>query len=272
MSRIVYPFLKWAGGKSWAFEDLTRILEGKQFGDYYDPFVGAGSAFSIIKATGAISGKYWLSDLNPDLINAHRTVRDEPVKLISSIKRLQQTKDEYYRIRTLKARTSLSQAARFIYLNKMCFNGLYRENKLGEFNVPFGNRTFSKTDISIKINKWSSQLEDANLSCSDFAKSIESAKDGDLVYLDPPYTVAHNNNGFVKYNQRIFRWEDQIRLAATIETLIKRGVKVILSNASHYSVVELFGKNLDIRDVSRASAIGSPESRRRVNEILATNI
>ena len=164
-----------------------------------------------------------------------------------------------------------TRAVRFIYLNRTCFNGLYRVNRKGIFNVPMG----SKTDIEFPegyLEDVSSALRRALLSVSDFETIIDQAKTGDFLYVDPPYTVMHNNNNFIKYNANLFSWDDQVRLASAIRRAAKRGALIMLSNADHRSVGSFIANSATIiiwKD--QACLASSSEHRGKTTELLITN-
>jgi DNA adenine methylase len=258
------PFLKWAGGKRWLTSrivDLATPLVGK----YIEPFLGSGAVFFALRPDQAL-----LSDINFELINAYKAINSDPERVFSLLQEHQShhSKDYYYRMRSYKPRCDFRMAARFIYLNRTCWNGLYRVNRSGEFNVPIG----TKSNVLMSTDDWSSLsslLNSAKLVCSDFEDSIEAAEEGDLVFADPPYTVKHNLNGFIKYNDSLFSWSDQVRLRDALLRAKRRGVKVIATNAHHASVRELYQENFHLETISRASVLaGSPAHRGRYDELL----
>ncbi|MEQ9574599.1 MAG: Dam family site-specific DNA-(adenine-N6)-methyltransferase, partial [Rhodospirillales bacterium] len=220
------PFIKWAGGKRWLTADPTFSLP-KFSGRYIEPFLGSGAVFFHTRPSDAL-----LSDVNPRLIEVYLAVRDNWKQVLQELKRMQRlhSKRFYYEERMRKRTTPHTRAAQFLYLNRTCFNGLYRENLKGEFNVPIGTKdkvVFEDEDFA----EISSVLSRASIRTSDFATSIAEAVRGDLVFADPPYTTAHNMNGFIKYNQNIFSWQDQVRLRDVLIEAVERGVKVVLTNA-----------------------------------------
>lgn len=265
MAPIVLPFLKWAGGKRW----LTPLANSLSFdGTYIEPFVGSGAMFFAVTPAKAI-----LSDANQELIDAYKVVRDTP-HLIESLLRDHQAAhsiEHYYQVRKMVPDEIVERSARFIYLNRTCWNGLYRVNKKGEFNVPIG----TKSTVVMPTDNWvgtAAALKNARLVASDFESSIDKAKAGDLIFADPPYTVKHNLNGFLKYNESIFTWDDQLRLHACLMRARRRGVKVVLTNAAHQSIIDLYRKTFDIKYLSRASVLaGKASARGRFEELLITS-
>lgn len=258
------PFLKWAGGKRWLIKEIEEILPNFS-GKYIEPFLGGGAVFFYLEPNKAL-----LSDINWDLINAYGAIKHDFERLLELLEEHQKkhSPDYYYRMRNYKPRCKFRSAARFIYLNRTCWNGLYRVNKKGEFNVPMG----TKTSVIMPGDNWelvSKRLRSADLVCQDFEKSIDCAVEGDLVFADPPYTVKHNFNGFIKYNDSIFSWADQVRLKNALLRAKSRGVHVIATNAYHSSVKELYKNEFSLKAVERASVLaGSAIHRGRYEELL----
>ncbi|KZE94859.1 Modification methylase DpnIIA [Agromyces sp. NDB4Y10] len=229
------PFLRWAGSKRWLLAALTDLLP-KGFGHYYEPFVGSGAVFfSIAEGQPAT-----LSDTVEPLISCYRQVQLNPDAVYDRIQDWETDRESYYTIRSTTFADPVDSAAQFIYLNKLCFNGLYRVNQQGKFNVPYGRPKSGIVATRENLNAASRALHQARLQTGDFEQALENCAEGDLVYLDPPYVAGHRSNGFVDYNARIFRWEDQRRLASVVRKLNDRGVFVLLSNADHPSVRELY--------------------------------
>ena len=258
------PFIKWAGGKRWLLNDPSFGLPHFS-GRYIEPFLGGGAIFFHLGPPSAI-----LSDINERLIDTYRSIRDDWRLVQSSLAEFQDkhSKEFYYAERGRQHSSTHLRAAQFLYLNRTCFNGLYRENLKGQFNVPLGTKT-RVTLADDDFEKASELLSRADLRAGDFESVIAEAMHGDLVFLDPPYTTAHNCNGFVKYNQKIFTWDDQKRLMVAIREARKRGARVVLTNADHESIYELYG-NLGVPlVVSRPSVIsGSVSSRGGTTEAL----
>jgi DNA adenine methylase len=178
------------------------------------------------------------------------------------------SKAYYYARRAAEPTTALGRAAQFIYLNRACWNGLYRVNQRGQFNVPIGTKDWiiSSADDFAGI---SAALQGAELAAHDFEATIHAAGAEDLIFADPPYTVAHNFNGFVKYNETIFSWSDQERLAGALKQAASRGAKVIVTNADHPSVRDLYDGFADIQPLARASVIaGGVKGRQQTSELL----
>lgn len=256
------PLLKWAGGKRLLLKDILPIVP-TNFNKFYEPFLGGGALFFSLKPNYSI-----LSDNNCELINCYIQVRDHAEQVITSLNTFNNSEDDYYRIRNKVLTDKVAQAARFIYLTTLSFNGIHRVNLKGEFNVPYGHRTHLKPCNESKIRSASETLTHSKLHCMDFQESVSDAQEGDLIYFDPPYTVAHNNNGFIKYNSKIFSWNDQIRLSELAKSLVNRGCKVIISNANHPSILELY-EGFYCQIVERTSLIAaSGKHRKNISECI----
>lgn len=269
-SRGARPFLRWAGGKRWLVPQLTELLGDLKYRSYHEPFLGGGSAFFGLMP----DGPSFLSDLNAELIHTYTAVRDDPDGVFSQLKRHKYTEQYYYDLRGAQPKAGTAKAARFIFLNHTSFNGIYRVNQKGNYNVPFGRRDGSpQLPTRADLVAISTKLQGVTLLATDFALCVEHIAEGDLVFLDPPYTVAHNQNNFVKYNQKLFSWEDQIRLSGLVSTIRERGAYYILTNAAHTSVAELFEKGDRRIETSRRNAIGGlSASRGTAVEFLFTNV
>jgi DNA adenine methylase len=260
------PLLKWPGGKRSLLSALLSHLPGT-FGRYFEPFFGGGALFFAIQPKRAL-----LSDTNADLINCYQMVRDEPTRLVQLLSRWSNDSRTYLKVRAWHPSTRLERAARLMYLTALSFNGIYRVNLRGDFNVPYGRRSHLPTVEPERIKETSEALQRRSIKCLDFEAAVRNAKKGDLVYLDPPYTVAHGDNGFLRYNARIFSWVDQTRLARTVLALSDRGCSVLLTNACHPSIRALY-KGLGQIEVKRVSRIAASAGHRgSVSELLITNL
>ena len=257
------PFLKWAGGKRWFVQRHSDLLP-KNFDRYVEPFLGSGAVFFHLQPGMAL-----ITDINEELIETYLAVRDDWRKVYEHLRvhQAKHCKQHYYRVRQTNMKSPYARAARFIYLNRTCWNGLYRVNLDGVFNVPIG----TKQNVIMQNDDFESiaaLLRNADVRTSDFKAVVDSTKAGDFLFVDPPYTVKHENNGFVKYNEKLFRWEDQIRLRNCLADAADRGVKVLLTNASHYSIHEIYSERFDVIPVSRQSVIAADRECRRMSEEL----
>jgi len=260
----ITPFLKWAGGKRWLSARIVELIKPTA-GRYIEPFLGGGAVFFSLKPKNSL-----LSDKNSELINAYSAIQADYQRVVDLLYTHQRkhSKEYFYQIRNYRPRCEFRMAARFIYLNRTCWNGLYRVNLAGEFNVPIG----TKSTVLMETDNWaeiSEALTGADLVCGDFENSIDLAKRGDIVFADPPYTVKHNLNGFIKYNDSLFSWADQIRLRDALLRARIRGVKTIVTNAHHKSVRDLYRKDFLLEPVIRSSVLaGSAEHRGKFEELL----
>lgn len=258
------PFLKWPGGKRWIAPAITEFISGFLTNNYYEPFLGGAAVFFQLAPKNAR-----LSDVNCELINTYCMVRDFPDFVLETLRAIPVNKREYFRQRRLVPEGRVARAARFLYLNRTAFGGIYRLNARGEFNVPYGGgqrRPDILWDRSL-INSASLALRDATLRTSDFEGQMRKAGEGDVVYCDPTYTVKHDNNGFVRYNERVFSWSDQLRLANAAISAVARGALVIVSNAHHDTIRKLYPKNAAVVTASRMSCVSTQvENRTPVSE------
>jgi len=262
-SKEALPFLKWAGGKRWLTSAHSSLFP-RHFGQYFEPFVGSGAVFFSLRPKVAT-----LADINPELIDCYITVREKWKKLqdLLTDHHKKHSKEHYYKVRQIKPVDPTEKAARFIYLNRTCWNALYRVNLKGEFNVPIG----TKTNVVIGTDDFegvSKLLQGVTLTHLDFENVIDQAQKGDLIFADPPYTVKHNFNGFVKYNEKIFHWDDQVRLSKCLIRASERGCLVFLTNANHPSIIELYENDFDLTPLKRSSVIAASSSKRGMYEEL----
>lgn len=262
------PFLRWAGGKTWLLPYLGELINGLEYKNYYEPFLGGAAVFFSL----SIPKHAYLSDINYELIETYTEVRDKPEKVIEILATFPNTEKDYYKIRATEFVDATARAARFIYLNYTSYNGLYRVNRKGKYNVPYGFREKIIYDFE-KIRIASQGLQKVELNCEDFSANKHQIEEGDLVFLDPPYTVSHNQNGFIKYNQKLFSLEDQYRLSKYIDYIKKKGAYYVLTNAAHETILEIFGKCDRTVILNRNSLIGGKNSQRgKTSEYIFTNI
>ena len=258
------PFLKWAGGKTQLLKNI-RELYPDNIETYYEPFVGGGAVFFDLAPK-----KYLLSDSNPELINAYKAVATKPNELINKLSKMQNTEEFFYKIRSLKYEDldNVTAAARTIFLNRTCFNGLYRVNKKGHFNVPFGrykNPDFIQRD---KIISCSELLKSKYIKCMDFRKldDIKFHKN-DFIFFDPPYVPLEGYSDFKRYTKEQFYDDSQRDLAKIFKNLSKKNVRLILTNSNTSLVNELYdGFNKIIIDTKRN--ISSKSSTRKGQDVI----
>lgn len=263
------PVLRWAGGKRWLVPSLPELIGEQRFNSYHEPFLGGASVFLGI----APDGKAYLADLNTELIETYERIRDDPDGVADRLRHHKNEAEHYYKVRTSKPRTANGRAARFIYLNHTSFNGIYRVNLAGTYNVPYGRRSTILMPTRTWLREVSRRLQGVDLRVGDFADCLPNVTADDLVFLDPPYTVAHNNNGFIKYNQRLFSFRDQERLSALVDEVKGRGAYYILTNAAHHSIAELFDKGDRCIETRRRNNVGGTAAGRgSATEFLFTNL
>ena len=262
------PFLKWAGGKSKLIKQYIPYFP-KTFKTYYEPFLGGGAIFFHLQPENAV-----ITDINLELINVYRCVRDNLAELILLLEKHQHnhSQEYYYQVRSSKNINELERAARIIYLNKTCFNGLYRENSKGEFNVPMGR--YKKPNICDldTIRSASVALQSTVIEVRAFDDVLNYAKTSDdFVYFDPPYYPLSSTSNFTTYSSYSFNEYDQIRLRDTFVELAERGVKVMLSNSDCSFIRELYSK-FKIYDLTVSRAINSNAKKREtITKVLVTS-
>ena len=267
---IIEPFVRWAGGKTWLIPHMPTIVGNLHIEHYHEPFLGGGAIYFSMEHTK----RAYLSDVNSQLINTYIQVRDNPEALIEFFMQFSNTEDDYYRIRAeITGENTVENAARFLYLNQTSYNGLYRVNRKGRYNVPYGFRANWVYDPE-RIRAASLSLQNTRISTGDFEVNKYRIKENDLVFLDPPYTVSHNNNGFIAYNQKLFSLEDQQRLKRFVEYIKAKGAFYILTNTAHETIREIFLTQGDrIVELQRNSLIGGRNATRAViSEYIFTNI
>lgn len=262
------PFLKWAGGKSKLIGQYLPYFP-TDFKNYYEPFLGGGAVFFHLLPVEAI-----LMDINQELINTYCCVRDNVELLIELLSehRARHSGDYYYCLRSRTTGSDIERAARLIYLNKTCFNGLYRENRCGQFNVPIGtykNPQICQADI---LRSASTALKFAKIETGHFKSVLEYAKTSqDFVYFDPPYYPLSQTSNFTAYSRNFFNEDEQIKLRDIFAELRSRGVKVMLSNSDCEFIRDLYS-GFNIHTISASRSINSKAGKRgKITEVLVTS-
>jgi len=241
------PFVKWAGGKRQLIPILNQNLP-RSFGTYFEPFLGGG-ALLFHMLTERNGQKCSISDLNSDLVLSYITIRDRIDSLITSLKNHERnyqkdSKSYYYSVRESNPRSAIEKTSRLLFLNRTCFNGLYRVNSKGKFNVPLGKYTNPNIVNEDNLRAVSDILQASKVSinCRDFEAALRDAKKGDLVYFDPPYQPVSNTANFTSYTNKSFSIDDLNRLSELCKNLDAKGCHVLLSNSDSEDVSELFSK------------------------------
>jgi DNA adenine methylase len=261
------PFVKWAGGKRQLMSELEKNFPIK-FGTYLEPFLGGGAVMFDLLAKNS-NLKCNVSDLNSDLVLAYVTIRDRLGRLIESLENHSKNyhKDStgyYYEVRKQEPKNQIEKVSRLLFLNKTCFNGLYRVNSKGKFNVPMGRYTnpniVNKENLEI-VSK-ALQTEKIKISCRDFESVINDAKKGDFVYFDPPYQPVSDTANFTSYTHRDFTEDDLERLVDLANRLDSKGCNVLLSNSNSKTVKKLFSSEWNITEIKANRAINSNSQKR----------
>ncbi len=257
------PFLKWAGGKGQLLPELIARLP-EDFAAYHEPHVGSGALFFELATHGALSQVY-LSDANPSLIDTYLAVRDHVEDVISTLRKHQKKhdRDYYYLVRAIDpSRLPLAgRAARVIYLNKTCYNGLYRENRRGQFNVPFGRYQNPTICDAANLRNVSRVLQGVDIARRGYASVLDYAQPGDFVYFDPPYHPVSATSSFTAYDSHGFGEDDQRRLRDVFAELARRGVCAMLSNSDTRLIRELYA-DFRIERVYASRSINSKGGQR----------
>ena len=273
-NKLVAPIVKWVGGKRQLLDEITPLVP-KRITSYCEPFMGGGAVLFSIQPKKAI-----VNDLNGDLITLYEVVRDDVETLIEFLKKHENTEEYFYSIRDLdrdkeayKNMSKVEKASRILYLNKTCYNGLFRVNSSGEFNAPFGhykNPNIVNEPVLRAVSKYfnESEIEFFN---EDFEETLKKVKKGGFVYLDPPYDPVSDTANFTGYNKGGFDKSEQIRLKNCCDELNKRGVKFMLSNSATDFIKDLY-KEYNIHIVKAKRAINSDATKRgEIEEVLITN-
>lgn len=272
-NKLAQPFLKWAGGKRQLLPEIRKYIP-KKINTYYEPFLGAGAVLFDIQPKKAV-----INDINTELINTYIAIRDHVDELINDLKKHKNEKEYFYAIRDLdrkeefKKLSLVERASRIIYLNKTCFNGLFRVNSQGHFNVPFGKYKNPQIVNEIVLRAVHNYLNsnDITILNVDFEKAVENAKKGDFIYFDPPYDPVSDTSSFTGYSLYGFDKDDQIRLRDLFVELDKRGCKVLLSNSATDFIKDLY-KDFHIEVISANRNINANASRRgKIDEVLVMN-
>lgn len=266
-------FVKWAGGKTQLLGQF-RYLFPKKINRYIEPFLGSGAVFFYIKKHYSPK-EVILSDINKELINCFRIVRDKPNELIKSLEKhkSRHNKEYYYQMRNKepKKMSKLERASRLIYLNKTCFNGLYRVNSKGKFNVPIGSYKNPSIVMEKNIREANKLLQGTVLKTITFDKILSLAKSNDFIYFDPPYLPISKTASFTNYTRGSFPENEQKKLADVFEKLNKKGCLLMLSNSYHPLIKKLYSK-YRIETVKAGRVICcDPTKRGKIKEIVVLN-
>lgn len=274
-SKLVVPFLKWVGGKRKLIPEIKKMLpSGLSKYTYYEPFVGGGALLFDLQPTQAV-----INDSNEELINVYTVIRDHPKELIDELKKHKNTPEYFYEIRSIDRKpifnniSNIERASRIIYLNKTCYNGLYRVNSSGKFNSPFGkykNPNIVNESVIKAVSNYlnNAQVEILNV---DYEIALRNVSKNAFVYLDPPYHPISKSSNFTGYVRGGWSEKDQLRLRDICDNLNKKGVKFLLSNSSSDFIKEIYDE-YNIHTVRASRSINSDSSKRgKVDELLIRN-
>ena len=270
-NQITYPIVKWVGGKRQLMFELLKNLP-KSYNRYFEPFIGGGALFFELQPDNA-----YISDMNEELINLYFVVRDSVDELVHDLNKHEISKEYFLKIRNLDRMekyfklSNVEIASRFIYLNRTCFNGMYRVNSKGEFNVPFGNYKNPRIIDENNLLNCSELLKKTEIKCADFSEIIHKVQKGDFVYFDPPYVPLNETSSFTSYTKDGFDIDMQFKLRDVCDELDSMGVKFMLSNSDTKLVNELY-VNYNIKKVFASRQINAnANGRGKITEVLVRN-
>ena len=271
LEKETYPIVKWVGGKRQLMFELLKNMP-KSYNRYFEPFIGGGALFFELQPNNA-----YISDMNEELINLYTVVRENVYELIADLSKHEVSKEYFLEIRNLdrtdeyKNLSNVQRASRFIYLNRTCFNGLYRVNSQGQFNVPFGNYKNPRIIDENNLLNCSELLKNTEIKCADFSEILTKAKKGDFIYFDPPYVPLNETSSFTSYTKDGFDMDMQFKLREVCDELDSMGVMFMLSNSDTKFVNELYS-NYEIKKVFASRAVNAnAEGRGKITEVLVRN-
>ena len=275
-NKLVTPVLKWVGGKRQLLPEIKKHIP--KYNTYYEPFVGGGAVMFELQPSNIV-----INDINLELMNVYSVIKnnvDDLIKELSNNKKYANNSESFYTIRELDREpkkynklTGIEKAARILYLNKTCYNGLYRVNSLGEFNSPFGNYKNPNINNEITLKAVSKYFNEANIKFmnTDFEKAIKNAKKGDFVYFDPPYAPISKTSNFTGYNEGGFGESEQERLKRVCDKLNDKGVKFLLSNSDCEYIRNLYKDYKIVTIRAKRSINSNGDGRGTVSEVLIKN-
>ena len=271
LKKETYPIVKWVGGKRQLMFELLKNMP-KSHNRYFEPFVGGGALFFELQPEDA-----YISDMNEELINLYSVVRDNVYDLILDLSKHEVSKEYFLEIRNIDRTkkynklTNVQRASRFIYLNRTCFNGLYRVNSQGQFNVPFGYYKNPRILDADNLLNCSELLKKTEIICADFSEILNKVKNGDFVYFDPPYVPLNETSSFTSYTKDGFNIDMQFKLKEVCDELDSMGVMFMLSNSDTKFVNELYA-NYEVKKVFASRQINANvDGRGKITEVLVRN-
>ena len=271
LQQETYPIVKWVGGKRQLMFELLKNMP-KEYNRYFEPFIGGGALFFELQPDNA-----YISDMNEELINLYQVVRDNVYELIADLQKHDITKEYFMEIRNIDRAeeyeywSDVKKASRFIYLNRTCFNGMYRVNSKGEFNVPFGHYKNPRILDENNLINCSNLLQRTEIKHADFSEILKKVKKCDFVYFDPPYVPLSETSSFTSYTKDGFDIDMQFKLRDVCDELDSMGVKFLLSNSDTKLVNELY-ENYNIKKVFASRQINAnADGRGKITEVLVRN-
>lgn len=271
LQQETYPIVKWVGGKRQLMFELIKNMP-KEYNRYFEPFIGGGALFFELQPDNA-----YISDMNEELINLYKVVRDNVDELIADLQKHDISKEYFMEIRNIDRTkeyqnwSSIKKASRFIYLNRTCFNGMYRVNSKGEFNVPFGHYKNPRILDEHNLINCSNLLQKTEIKHADFSEILKKVKKGDFVYFDPPYVPLSETSSFTSYTKDGFDMDMQFKLRDVCDELDSMDVKFLLSNSDTKLVNELY-ENYNIKKVFASRQINAnADGRGKITEVLVRN-
>jgi len=266
-----YPIVKWVGGKRQLMFELLKNMP-ENYNRYFEPFIGGGALFFELQPDNA-----YISDMNEELINLYQVVRDNVDELVADLQKHDISKEYFMEIRNIDRTeeyenwSDVQKASRFIYLNRTCFNGMYRVNSKGEFNVPFGHYKNPRILDENNLINCSNLLQRTEIKHADFSEILKKVKKGDFVYFDPPYVPLSETSSFTSYTKDGFDMDMQFKLRDVCDELDTMGVKFLLSNSDTKLVNELY-ENYNIKKVFASRQINAnADGRGKITEVLVRN-
>lgn len=271
LKQETYPIVKWVGGKRQLMFELLKNMP-KSYNRYFEPFIGGGALFFELQPENG-----YISDMNEELINLYLVVQNNVYDLISDLNKHENSKEYFLKIRNIdrlddyKNLSNVERASRFIYLNRTCFNGMYRVNSQGQFNVPFGHYKNPRIVDADNLINCSNLLKQTEIKCADFSEILNKAQKDDFVYFDPPYVPLNETSSFTSYTKDGFNIDMQFKLRDVCDELNSMGVKFMLSNSDTKFVNELYS-NYDIKKVFASRQINAnADGRGKITEVLVKN-
>lgn len=272
-NQLIQPFVKWVGGKRQLMDEISKYIP-KSYSTYYEPFLGGGAVLFNLQPKKAI-----VNDFNTELITVYNVIKDNVEELIEDLKTHENNEEYFYKLRGMdrteeyKNLSDMKKASRLIYLNKTCFNGLYRVNSSGQFNSPFGRYKNPNIVNEFVLRAVSNYLNQNNIKFlnTDFEEALRGIRKGSFVYFDPPYDPVSDSSNFTGYTLAGFNRDDQVRLKKLCDKLNKQGVNFLLSNSKTKFIEELYDGYKIVTVGANRSINSDADKRGEIDEVLVMN-